>query len=490
MAKGLRFMFCVVTTVVLLRESSHAGASKNDDALSKGPDTERPEEDLPTLTVTTILEDPYVMVRSTELEGYCIDLLKALAAMLHFSYKVKVVSDGQYGAISSKGNWTGMIGEIIRQEADIAVAPLTVTSAREEVVSFTTPFLQTGIGILLRKDSVSQERPLFHFLAPFSKETWTGLLFAYVLTCLCLCLVASYKDTAALKEVLVYILHRGILRARPEVELQMLRSCVTPRPKALSVRVIAAIWWLFTLALVAAYIANFTALLSAGSEQLPIQTFEDLVKQRELEFGTLDGSSTYHFFKNSKNPVHQLIYEYMEKRRDYVLVKTYQEAIQRVLDSNYAFIGESVSQELAAARHCNLIRAPEVITARGFGIATPRGSPWTKSLSISILTLRESGQLEQLRTKWWESRCRHQTRERWAPLPPHALAGLFLTLGIGLSVGVLLALLELSRQSRRSAGHGHGQKSCCSIFLEEICTRLQIKENTRPSQEPSAKTSA
>jgi len=60
-------------------------------------------------------EDPYVMVRSTELEGYCIDLLKALAAMLHFSYKVKVVGDGQYGAVSSSGNWTGMIGEILRQ---------------------------------------------------------------------------------------------------------------------------------------------------------------------------------------------------------------------------------------------------------------------------------------------------------------------------------------------------------------------------------------
>lgn len=60
-------------------------------------------------------EDPYVMVRSAELEGYCIDLLKALAAMLHFSYKVKVVGDGRYGAVSSGGNWTGMIGEILRQ---------------------------------------------------------------------------------------------------------------------------------------------------------------------------------------------------------------------------------------------------------------------------------------------------------------------------------------------------------------------------------------
>lgn len=88
---------------------------------------------------------------------------------------------------------------------------------------------------------------------------------------------------------------------------------------------------------------------------------------------TLQSNTCFFGLQNSKNPIHQMIYEYMDKRRDHVLVKTYQEAVQRVMDSNYAFIGESISQDLAAARHCNLIRAPEVIGARGFGIATAQG---------------------------------------------------------------------------------------------------------------------
>uniref|UniRef100_A0A8C2Y9U5 Probable glutamate receptor n=1 Tax=Coturnix japonica TaxID=93934 RepID=A0A8C2Y9U5_COTJA len=463
MDRGLHFMFCVVTTVLLLRESSQTGENANG---LRGP-----EENLPVLTVTTILEDPYAMVRSAELEGYCIDLLKALASMLHFSYKVKVVGDGKYGAISSNGNWTGMIGEILRQEADIAVAPLTVTSAREEVVSFTTPFLQTGIGILLRKDTISQDMSFFHFLAPFSKETWTGLLFAYVLTCICLFLVASHM-ASPLRVLTVGFSHL---------------SGATPRPKAFSVRVIAAIWWLFTIALLAAYIANFTALLSSGSEQLTIQTFEDLVKQRKIEFGTLDGSSTFYFFKNSKNPIHRMIFEYMDKRRDHVLVKTYQEAVQRVMESNYAFIGESISQDLAAARHCNLIRAPEVIGDRGYGIATAQASQWTEKLSVAVLKLRESGDLDYLRNKWWESSCLH-SRERWSPLQPQALGGLFLTLAVGLALGVIAAMVELSNKSRHAAGHV--KKSCCSIFTEEMCTRLRIKENTRQSQETSGRANA
>uniref|UniRef100_A0A8C5UBE1 Ionotropic glutamate receptor C-terminal domain-containing protein n=1 Tax=Malurus cyaneus samueli TaxID=2593467 RepID=A0A8C5UBE1_9PASS len=413
----------------------------------------------------TYPEDPYVMVRG---------------------YRVKWWQTDKYGAVAAGGNWTGMVGESPEKEADIALAPLTVTSAREEVVSFTTPFLQTGIGILLRKDSASQDMSFFHFLAPFSKETWTALLFAYLLTSFCLFLVARLSPCEWSEP------------KNEENHFTLLNSlwfgagaspCATPRPQALSVRVIAVVWWLFTLALLAAYIANFTALLGAGSEQLPIQTFEDLVKQRNLEFGTLEGSSTFYYFKNSKNPVHQLIYEYMEKRREHVLVKTYQEAVQRVMDSNYAFIGESISQDLAAARHCNLIRAPELIGARGFGMPPARvTSPWTKPLSIAILKLRESGDLDYLRNKWWESSCLRHSREHWGPLELPALGGLFLTLGIGLALGILAALAELFSRSRRTASHA--KKSCCSVFTEEICTRLRIKEPARQSQETSGKANA
>uniref|UniRef100_A0A8D2M875 Ionotropic glutamate receptor C-terminal domain-containing protein n=1 Tax=Zonotrichia albicollis TaxID=44394 RepID=A0A8D2M875_ZONAL len=412
MDKSLHLTICVLTALLLLRESSQAGEEKH----PEGTDHRGTGEGLPTLTVTTILE------------------------------------------------------------ADIAVAPLTVTSAREEVVSFTTPFLQTGIGILLRKDTASQDMSFFHFLSPFSKETWTALLFAYLLTCFCLFLVARLSPcewNEPKNEENHFTFLNSLWFGAGALALQG----ATPRPQALSVRVIAVVWWLFTLALLAAYIANFTALLSSGSEQLPIQTFEDLVKQRNLEFGTLEGSSTFYYFKNSKNPIHQMIYEYMEKRREHVLVKTYQEAVQRVMDSNYAFIGESISQDLAAARHCNLIRAPEVIGARGFGIATTQASPWTKPLSIAVLKLRESGDLDYLRNKWWESSCLRQSRDApWCSCSP--------------ALPTCTWKGWIHRTTTHSLLSFLFQKSCCSVFTEEICTRLRIKGAARQSQDTPGKANA
>ena len=75
------------------------------------------------------------------------------------------------------------------QEADLAIAPLTLTAAREKAVGMTKPFMQTGISILLRKD-ISEGAGFFDFLTPFTAETWVGILIAYLGTAACIFIVA------------------------------------------------------------------------------------------------------------------------------------------------------------------------------------------------------------------------------------------------------------------------------------------------------------
>jgi len=72
-----------------------------------------------------------------------------------------------------------MIGELIRGEADIAVADLTITSKREEAVDFTHPFMNTGISILFKKPT-KKITSLFSFLSPFSNIVWIYIVGAYV----------------------------------------------------------------------------------------------------------------------------------------------------------------------------------------------------------------------------------------------------------------------------------------------------------------------
>lgn len=49
------------------------------------------------------------------------------------------------------------------------------------------------------------------------------------------------------------------------------------------------------------------------------------------------------------------------------------EGVRRAKEGNFAFIGESVSLDLAVARHCELVRAHEIVGMRGFSIAASLG---------------------------------------------------------------------------------------------------------------------
>lgn len=47
-------------------------------------------------------------------EGYCIDLMKELANILGFTYEVRLVEDGKYGAQDENtGQWNGMVRELM-----------------------------------------------------------------------------------------------------------------------------------------------------------------------------------------------------------------------------------------------------------------------------------------------------------------------------------------------------------------------------------------
>uniref|UniRef100_A0A096M0P9 Glutamate receptor n=1 Tax=Poecilia formosa TaxID=48698 RepID=A0A096M0P9_POEFO len=419
------------------------------------------------LSITTIKEDPYAMTRGSQLEGYCIDLVSELSKKLGFKYNVHLVKDSRYGAMDSSGNWNGMIGEIIKGEADLAVAPLTVTAVRERFVDMTTPFIQTGLSFILRKSADSEDHS-FSLLSPFSTEMWVGVLVAFLLTGLCVFLVGrispmEWADPEA-DEHSFTLLH-SFWYITGALTLQG----AGPHPKALSGRIVGAIWWIFAVLLLACYFVNFNSVLHNKSKHASITSFEDLANQDVIDYGTVENGSTMLFFKNSNNPVYRRIHQHMERKKSYV--STMQEGVRLAQEGRFAFIGEAVSLDLAVARYCRLTRAQEVISMRSYSIAVPRGSPLVKNLTIAILQLSESGELLHLREKWWASSCVGSDETHGSDaLKPYDLRGLFLLLGLGLGVGLLLALLELLSRARSRAKDG--KKSCCSVLSSELHQRF------------------
>lgn len=66
-----------------------------------------------------------------------------------------------------------------QQKADIAIAPLTITLVREEVIDFSKPFMSLGISIMIKKPQKSKPG-VFSFLDPLAYEIWMCIVFAYI----------------------------------------------------------------------------------------------------------------------------------------------------------------------------------------------------------------------------------------------------------------------------------------------------------------------
>jgi len=157
--------------------------------------------------------------------------------------------------------------------------------------------------------------------------------------------------------------------------------------RAYSTRAVAASWWFFTLILVSSYTANLAAFLTVESLVTPINDADDLSKNKGgVNYGAKIGGATFNFFKvghviyeslylisqlffqESNYPTYQRMYEFMRDNPQY-MTNTNQEGVDRVENSNYAFLMESTTIEYITERRCTLTQVGALLDEKGYGIA-------------------------------------------------------------------------------------------------------------------------
>lgn len=79
-----------------------------------------------------------------------------------------------------------------------------------------------------------------------------------------------------------------------KAQLDKFFSCLD---RSLSGRIVGGVWWFFTLIIISSYTANLAAFLTVERMVSPIESAEDLAKQTEIAYGTLDSGSTKEFFR-------------------------------------------------------------------------------------------------------------------------------------------------------------------------------------------------
>ncbi|RXN27008.1 glutamate receptor 4 isoform X1 [Labeo rohita] len=431
-----------------------------------------------TVIVTTIMEGPYVMLKKNwemyegneQYEGYCVDLAYEIAKHIGFKYKISIVPDGKYGARDPETKiWNGMVGELVYGKAEIAVAPLTITLVREEVIDFSKPFMSLGISIMIKKPQKSKPG-VFSFLDPLAYEIWMCIVFAYIGVSVVLFLVSRFSP---------YEWHTeepeegtdGLPSDQPPNEFGIFNSLwfslgafmqqgCDISPRSLSGRIVGGVWWFFTLIIISSYTANLAAFLTVERMVSPIESAEDLAKQTDIAYGTLDSGSTKEFFRRSKIAVYEKMWSYMKSAEPTVFTKTTAEGVARVRKSKgkYAFLLESTMNEYTEQRKpCDTMKVGGNLDSKGYGVATPKGSQLRTPVNLAVLKLSESGILDKLKNKWWYDKGECGPKDSGSKdkssqaLSLSNVAGVFYILVGGLGLAMLVALIEFCYKSRNEA---------------------------------------
>lgn len=432
------------------------------------------------IIVTSVLVAPFLMRKQSlnlqgndRFEGFVIDLMDQVSSMLNVNYELKVVKDGKFGFYNGT-HWNGMIGEVMREDADVAVAPLTVTRSREEVVDFTTPFMTLGMNILMKRPAALDGKATskltpFGFLHAFTYEIWLVLIAVYVFFGVGFFAVSRFTgapdrirsvDTKGSDHLSVC---SSFWFAAGSLFLQ--NTGIYPR--SISHRVLSVVWWIFTLITLVAYIGSLSSMMIKerttihGRVDNYLTSFEllkNFIETGTPTIGVVGSGSSEAFFKYSQVGVFHQYGQFLKENRDAV-TNSYSEGIERVRNSNgsYAFIIESASAEFVSNHPpCDTVTTFGYLDTRSYSMAIKKGSYLGESLDQALLDILESGALRQIYEKWWhqDTECSNPTLDVLPGLYDSSLkitevSGAFYILTIGVVVASLTALAEYFIRSKK-----------------------------------------
>ncbi|XP_045853822.1 glutamate receptor ionotropic, delta-2 isoform X2 [Meles meles] len=392
---------------------------------------------------------------------------------------------GLNGSLTDKKLENNMRGVVLRVvtvlRADIGISALTITPDRENVVDFTTRYMDYSVGVLLRRAEKTVD--MFACLAPFDLSLW-----------------ACIAGTVLLVGLLVYLLN---WLNPPRLQMGSMTSTTLYNSMwfvygsfvqqggevpytTLATRMMMGAWWLFALIVISSYTANLAAFLTITRIESSIQSLQDLSKQTDIPYGTVLDSAVYeHVRMKGMNPFERdSMYSQMWRMinrsngsENNVLES--QAGIQKVKYGNYAFVWDAAVLEYVAINDpdCSFYTIGNTVADRGYGIALQHGSPYRDVFSQRILELQQNGDMDILKHKWWpkNGQCdlysSVDTKQKGGALDIKSFAGVFCILAAGIVLSCFIAMLE-TWWNKRKGSRVPSKEDDKEIDLEHLHRRV------------------
>ncbi|XP_068238317.1 probable glutamate receptor [Palaemon carinicauda] len=351
--------------------------------------------------------------------GSMIEVMDIIARHLGFCYKMIVSKDEIAGVRMPNGTWTGLIGDITKENFTFTGLGLSITPERAEDFDFTEY-------LYMEEWSAGFKRPqpepdIAGFVKPYTFEAWILLIFSVVIvlgTSFLLRLITSKalrykrKDLTASflspwqhnkDEVCVPEAHGNFKSSSAVYDSvlwtvsSLLGVSIQGSPSGEAVRLFTALWIMASFIIATVYRSNLNAMLISPTIHLPFNSLEELVESG-LPVWTATGAMLHIAAQNAPNDtlLGRILTQFygvqcptnvplaIKNMNEGVSVAaTPRSALMQIMHTTFSALGKCVSYTMTDT----------YFKSNAASILLPKGSPWKGKLNPVITRLRESGLL-------------------------------------------------------------------------------------------------
>jgi len=324
------------------------------------------------LSVSTVTRPPFSMVEDGKDTGFSIELLGALADKLGWDYQINRVEQ-----------FSDMLTSVSGGAADLAVANISITSARETVMDFSQPIFESGLQIMVPSDKMR---------AP---SLWRALLSRDLLLAIGIALVLLIGGG-----MLMWMFER---RAQPYFD-RPAKNAWFPSfwwalnlvvnggfeervPQTVFGRLFGVLLVVSSLFVVSVFVARITSVMTVEAISGSVNSVNDLYGQ---QVGTIDGSTAAGFLNRREigfrgyEGLDPLLADFESGRIDAV-----------VFDAPIL----SYYTNHDGAGKASMVGS--VFLRENYGMIFPTGSPLVEEVNQALLGLREDGTYHTIYRKWF-----------------------------------------------------------------------------------------
>ncbi|XP_015913069.1 probable glutamate receptor [Parasteatoda tepidariorum] len=369
---------------------------------------------------------------TTVISGFEAELINLLSRKLNFEYEILVPTDSSYGSRDASGNWTGMVGMLARNEADMAFALMGITEDRSTVVDFSIPYIPLDKTFLMHHASFLPKTSAFMY--PFSTLVWFLFFIVLLLVTMLFRALISPKDSICS----VFIILWG----------SCFRQGINYNPRPMSRRIPLGIWLIYSYVITLSYSSVMLSFLTSPIRTKQIRDFKELyaaVRDGAMDCRAALPTLEAEYLSKSDIPHLKGLGEYIKKNKWYYTSYTNQS-----VPKHTAMLGSPFLFRLVFGSPQTYFYSKDAFGYFPFGVAIRKDFCCKKRFNTILLRILSGGLYNKFMSdvffkldlkKNLNNDFYHSTSA--SALGLSDLNGVFFVLGVGFAAAVSALILEI-----------------------------------------------